>query len=215
MAEKVAGDRRFANSLGIGFLGPVFGALPSLGRVFGAPEGVVENLAQINMDLGFSPMGVRRISPVPLGRPGVGQARGAPLEPVKSVGGGFAVDAVKPKMSKAEQMKANKKNGDEFAKKETEKFKSEADKVESEITIKANDGTKTRVDAIGVDKETGSIRIQEYKASETAPLTPNQTITGPLIEQDGGVVVGRGKGEFPGGTVIPPTRIEIVRPPKR
>jgi len=119
------------------------------------------------------------------------------------------------KLSKQEQIKVNKKKGDEFANKETENFKQEANKVEKEITIKATDGTKTRVDAIGVDKKTGSIRIQEYKGSETAPLTKNQKGAFPQLEKTGGEVVGKGKGDFPGATEIPPTKIEIIRPPKK
>jgi hypothetical protein len=118
LADKAAGDRRFANNLGISFLGPVFGALPSIGRIFGAPENAVENLAQINVDLGFSAMGVRRVSPEPLGRPVAGQARGAPLEPSNSplevritkpvleVSGGFYVARAIPKIQKLEGVKA-------------------------------------------------------------------------------------------------------------
>ena len=119
------------------------------------------------------------------------------------------------KTSKEEQVKINKKKGDDFANQETENFKTEANKVEKEITIKAGDGTKTRVDAIGVDKETGDIRIQEYKGSETAPLTKNQKGAFPQLEETGGEVLGKGKGAFPGGAKIPPTKIEIIRPPNK
>jgi hypothetical protein len=82
----------------------------------------------------------------------------------KAAKGGY-VDGPKDKMSKGDQMQANKKKGDEFANQEIENFKSQADKVEKEITIKASDGTKTRVDAIGVDKQSGKIEIKEYKSS--------------------------------------------------
>ena len=112
------------------------------------------------------------------------------------------------------QLEKNKKKGEYFANKETENFKKEADNVEKEITIKSRDGTKTRVDAIGVDKDTGAVKIQEYKGSETAPLTKNQKTAFPQISETGGEVVGKGKGSFPGGTKIPPTKVEIVRPPK-
>jgi len=67
---------------------------------------------------------------------------------------------------------------------------------------------------IGIDKETGTIRIQEYKGSETAPMTKNQKKAFPQIETTGGEVVGNGKGTFTGGTKIPPTNIELIRPIK-
>jgi hypothetical protein len=66
--------------------------------------------------------------------------------------------------------------------------------------------------AIGVDQESGEIKIQEYKSSDTAPFTKNQTNAFPQIENNRAEVVGKGKGEFPGGTKIPPTKIDIIRP---
>ena len=69
--------------------------------------------------------------------------------------------------------------------------------MEDQITIKSNnpDGeeVKIRVDAMGYDKETGALRIQEYKSSETAPFTQNQNLAYPHFEQTGGEVVGEGK----------------------
>ena len=55
--------------------------------------------------------------------------------------------------------------------------------------------------------------LPECKSSDTAPLTPNQKIAFPEIEQSGGVVVGKGKAGIPGGTVIPPgTKVKVRRP---
>ncbi|MGE8359564.1 hypothetical protein [Pseudomonas sp.] len=116
--------------------------------------------------------------------------------------------------TREEQLKENKKRGEEFATAKTDEFRSTADNVETEITIKAADGTKTRVDAIGIDKETKAISIQEYKSSETAPLTKNQEAAFPQIEEGGGEIVGKGKGIFTGGTKVPPTTIQIIRPPE-
>jgi len=48
----------------------------------------------------------------------------------------------------------------------------------------------------------------------TAPLTKNQKVAFPSIKANGGIVVGKGKGEFKGGTQIPPTEVQIRRPPK-
>jgi hypothetical protein len=59
------------------------------------------------------------------------------------------------------------------------------------------------------------IACVECKASETAPLTRNQKRAFPEIEQSGGRIMGKGKPGFPGGTQIPPTRVEILRPPQK
>lgn len=53
-------------------------------------------------------------------------------------------------------------------------FEKIADNVVEQVTIKTNQGTRIRVDAIGTDKTIGNIAIQEYKSSITAPLTKNQ-----------------------------------------
>jgi hypothetical protein len=60
----------------------------------------------------------------------------------------------------------------------------------------------------------GNIFCVECKSSETAPLTPNQKIGYPEIENSGGVITGVGKPGFDGGTVIPPTKIDVIRPAK-
>jgi hypothetical protein len=54
--------------------------------------------------------------------------------------------------------------------------------------------------------------LTDGKASPTAPHTPNQTVIYPELEVHGGAVVGKGKGAYPGGTVIPPTK-DIIRKP--
>lgn len=59
----------------------------------------------------------------------------------------------------------------------------------------------------------GNVVIQEYKSSLTAPLTNNQARAFPEIFENGGVVVGNGKGIFTGGYQIPAgTEVKIVRP---
>ncbi|HWR33874.1 MAG TPA: RHS repeat-associated core domain-containing protein [Chitinophagaceae bacterium] len=85
--------------------------------------------------------------------------------------------------------------------------------VAEQVTIKANNGVKTKVD-VASRTETGTIKLREAKASETAPLTKNQKSAHPSIAQSGGTVVGKGKPGFPGGTPIPPTKVEVVRPKK-
>jgi hypothetical protein len=58
----------------------------------------------------------------------------------------------------------------------------------------------------------GQIGLTEAKSSQTARLTPNQAKAFPKIEQTGATVKGVGKPGFPGGTQIPPTKVDIVRP---
>lgn len=52
-------------------------------------------------------------------------------------------------------------------------MKNSNDNVVEQITVKTKSGAKTRLDGIGLDKNTGEIVIEEYKASPTAPLTTN------------------------------------------
>jgi len=114
---------------------------------------------------------------------------------------------------KASQLKANKKAGKAFEEKVREQLKADGhtDIVE-QVTIKAKDGTKTRVDFLSTKE--GQIQATEAKASSTAPLTKNQSKAHPQINNTGGVIVGKGKGKFSGGTNIPPTSVNVVRPKK-
>ena len=78
--------------------------------------------------------------------------------------------------------------------------------------VKTSSGTRTRVDAIGLDAN-GNVVINEYKSSSTAPLTYNQKTAFPEIYGSGATVVGTGKGIFTGGYQIPSsTVVEIIRP---
>ena len=58
----------------------------------------------------------------------------------------------------------------------------------------------------------GDIKCTECKSSAIAPSTKNQAAAFPEIQSSGGTVVGKGKPDFPGGTKIPPTTVDIVRP---
>jgi hypothetical protein len=51
LAEEALQNRQAVNNLGIWVGGPVFSALPALGRVLDAPEPVVEGLGQINAEM--------------------------------------------------------------------------------------------------------------------------------------------------------------------
>lgn len=80
-----------------------------------------------------------------------------------------------------------------------------------EITVRTKGGVRTRLDWVTKDGA-GAIGCVECKASATAPLTRNQALAHPEIAKSGGVVVGKGKPGMPGGTVIPPTTVQVRRP---
>ncbi len=128
---------------------------------------------------------------------------------------GMSSILTKPKIkisTKAEILRENVKKGADFEKSVlTEKAKDQINLVE-QITIKTKSGTKTRIDIVGRDKVTGKVKLTEAKSSETAPLTKAQKTAFPEIKESGGTVTGKGKGDFVGGTEIPPTEVDVVRP---
>jgi len=122
-------------------------------------------------------------------------------------------DKAKAKIKRQQQLKANAQQGAAFEPKAKQQFAKGKSNVREQVTIKSNEsGTKTRVDAIGVDEATGQPALGEFKSSETADLTKNQAKAHPEIARSGGVVVGAGKPGFPGGTEIPPTATTVLRP---
>jgi len=86
--------------------------------------------------------------------------------------------------------------------------------VVKQVTVKTESGVKTRLDAVGTDSSTGAVKLTEAKGSATAPLTKNQAAAHPEIAQSGATVVGQGKPGVPGGTKIPPTKVDVIRPEK-
>ncbi|WP_162826240.1 hemagglutinin repeat-containing protein [Burkholderia sp. IDO3] len=105
----------------------------------------------------------------------------------------------------------NKAQSDAFENATAAAYQNQYPQVGQQITVKTTDGTRTRLDIMTKDSN-GTIGCVECKSSDTAPLTKNQAAAFPQIKTDGAVVVGKGKPGFPGGTVIPPTSVEIVRP---
>ena len=105
----------------------------------------------------------------------------------------------------------NKAQSDAFENATAAAYQNQYPQVGQQITVKTTDGTRTRLDIMTKDSN-GTIGCVECKSSDTAPLTKNQAAAFPQIKTDGAVVVGKGKPGFPGGTVIPPTNVEIVRP---
>ncbi|MBQ6945895.1 MAG: hypothetical protein IJN43_16475 [Ruminococcus sp.] len=118
--------------------------------------------------------------------------------------------------TKQQILDENRKKGANFEKQKIDELSEKLDQIFGQVTIKVkidNDKyIKTRVDAIDLDKK-GNVVIYEFKSSPTAPLTQNQKKAFPILQKDGGVIVGKGKGEiFKGGVVISPTEVEVIRP---
>lgn len=111
----------------------------------------------------------------------------------------------------ASQLAKNKAAGDAYEKQVMGQLQQTQSEVVQQVTVKTQSGTRTRIDLMGRDAN-GNIVCTECKASATAPLTTNQRAAFPEIQQSGAVVVGKGKPGFPGGTQIPPTTVDIVRP---
>jgi filamentous hemagglutinin len=109
-------------------------------------------------------------------------------------------------------IRANQAKGQAFEDQVIKDLQKTQDGVVQQVTVRTQSGTRTRLDVVGRARGTGAIRATEAKSSATAPLTKNQKKAFPEIESGGAVVVGNGKPGFPGGTVIPPTKVEVVRP---
>jgi RHS repeat-associated protein len=85
--------------------------------------------------------------------------------------------------------------------------------VVQNITVKTQSGVPTQIDVVSTNP-TGNVVLQEAKSSATAPLTRNQAAAHPEIAKTGATVVGKGKPPYVGGTKIPPTQVQVVRPPQ-
>lgn len=135
------------------------------------------------------------------------------INPIKSLfsNGEAATEATTS--SKASVLSANRQRGADFEKTTKTKLESTGSQVAEQVTVKAADGTKTRLDFVTKNGQ-GNINCIECKSSATAPLTPNQKTAFPQIQQTGGTVVGNnGAGiGLPNGTTIPPTPVQVVRP---
>ena len=107
-------------------------------------------------------------------------------------------------------MRANQAKGKAFEDKVAAGMEADGWTVSREVTVKTPGGTRTRLDIVGT--KDGAIRCVECKSSATAPLTKNQKAGFPEVGTGGATVRGKGKPAVPGGTQIPPTQVEIIRP---
>jgi len=115
------------------------------------------------------------------------------------------------KLSPSDQLATNRMAGREQERDVYSQLQQQNPRIGAQITLETPSGTKTRIDFMTRHPTTGEIRCIECKASETAPLTPNQRTAFPEIGAEGATIKGAGKPDFPGGTRIPPTNVEIIR----
>lgn len=113
--------------------------------------------------------------------------------------------------SEPASVRTNAANGEAWASEVAAGMEAEGWTVSREVTLETSQGVKTRMDIVGT-KPGSSPRLVEAKASAKAPHTKNQKVAHPQIKAGGAVVKGAGKPGIPGGTVLKPTEVEVVRP---
>lgn len=117
----------------------------------------------------------------------------------------------RPKLNRLEQMIVNSRAGREHEQSMRSELEKEDIDIASQLTLETPSGKRTRMDFVTRDPTSGTIRCIECKASDTAPLRTRQREAFPEIGTSGAMVKGAGKPGFPGGTVLPPTNVEIIR----
>ncbi len=110
----------------------------------------------------------------------------------------------------AAQVTQNAAKGKAFENKFAAELEADGWTVSREVTLETAGGARTRMDIVA--KRDAALRCVECKSSATAPLTRGQELAHPQIAATGATVVGRGKPAVPGGTQLPPTKVEIIRP---
>jgi hypothetical protein len=110
------------------------------------------------------------------------------------------------------QVTKNARQGKRFEQQTEAALKLTDQNVQGQVTIETQTST-VRIDHISTDSATGAIKLTESKSSAKAPLTKAQKPGYRDIEQTGGTIKGEGKPGYPGGARIPPTKVDIVRPP--
>jgi hypothetical protein len=81
-----------------------------------------------------------------------------------------------------------------------------------QATVMSYKGNTARADFLTRDPLTDEIEAIEAKSSQTAPLTPKQTLAYPEIIEGGGFYIGADRPSFPRGTIIPIGGLRIARP---
>ena len=126
--------------------------------------------------------------------------------------GDEGVEAIKLERSAeaaAGGIKVNAAKGKAFEDKVAAEMEAEGWTVGREVTLESG-GARSRMDIVGTRGE--SMHCVECKSSASAPLSRGQTETHAQMEKQGATVKGKGKPNVPGGTQIPPMRVEVRRP---
>lgn len=111
------------------------------------------------------------------------------INPIKSLFSNGEAATETTTSSKASVLSANRQRGADFEQTTKAKLESTGSQVAEQVTVKAADGTKTRLDFVTKNGQ-GNVNCIECKSSATAQLTPNQKKAFPQIQQTGGTVVG-------------------------
>jgi hypothetical protein len=121
-----------------------------------------------------------------------------------------------PGYTRAEQLGINRNVGRAWEDSEADRLRDlNFRRLSPQITLMPPGGPSVRIDLMGVHPETGEVVCFECKSSQTAPLTKRQSEAFNKIEQYGATVRGAGKPGFPGGTAIPPTKVQLLRPRRK
>ena len=113
---------------------------------------------------------------------------------------------------RAAQLKVNSAAGRVFEREAGQSLAEEGVQIGAQVTAKTKTGRKGRLDFLTRDPNSAELGCIECKGSTSAPVRPKQQRFFNEIEEGGGTVVGNGKPGFEGGTLIPPTRVRIIRP---
>jgi hypothetical protein len=116
------------------------------------------------------------------------------------------------KLTQRQQAIENFAKGREWEKERTAFYEKKGYKPATQITVRLPSGRKMRLDLVFRDPETKEIVVVELKASKNPRLKRLQREKYQELEDFGGTVVGEGKGEFKGGTLIPPTKYKLETP---
>jgi hypothetical protein len=112
----------------------------------------------------------------------------------------------------AAQFGANKLNGAAFELFMARRLATSGIPQGPQVTVRTSQtGIRGRPDFLTRDA-CGTIGVIECKSSATARLTARQKKFYDALGKEGGVVVGKGKPGFEGGTQIPPPKVQIIRP---
>jgi hypothetical protein len=137
----------------------------------------------------------------------IGVVPGARLRRPTPLGGAATAESAR----KAAQLAVNVKKGKAFEVSTGAKLMQIDTRVSPQVTVETPTGARARLDFVSEDAS-GVIKCTECKASAAAPVRSGQATAFKEIARAGATVVGKGKPGFTGGTVLPPTTVDIVRP---